>query len=264
MRRHATALSERLLIAPSSKKNAVTLTFRLPSRIFRLAVAATVLAVAACATSAHEVTQPRDPFAARFRTLHPSVVLITMRIPAEHPHHHGDQDDAYGTGLVVASGAWGTQILTDAHVVDGAHDLHALVGDADRAPARVIAKDEQDDLALLETPLTDRRIATLGTSRTIVPGDAVGVIGYPIPDAFEDEKLGTTASIYTGHVSSIRRDSFELDLSIIPGESGGPVFDAETGNVIGIAESRFDEEHEIGFATPIDVAKRFLRKHARR
>ena len=244
-------------------KNAATLTFLPFSLIRRLAVSILLLAVAGCATSAHEALQPRDPFAARYRTLHPAVVLITMRIPADHPRHRGDQDDAYGTGLVVSSGAWGTQILTDAHVVDGAHNLHALIGDAARGPAHVIAKDEQDDLALLETRLPDRRVAKLGSSRTIVPGDAVGVIGYPIPDAFQDEKLGTTASIYTGHVSSIRRDSFELDLSIIPGESGGPVFDAETGNVIGIAESRFDEEHEIGFATPIDVAKRFLHKHAR-
>ncbi len=220
-------------------------------------------ALAGCAGSAHEVGRPRDPFAARYRVLHPSVVLITMRIPADHPRHRGDQDDAYGTGLVIASGTWGTQILTDAHVVDGARNLHALIGDSGRASARVVAKDEQDDLALLETSLRDRRVAVLGNSRAIVPGDAVGVIGYPIPDAFQDEKLGTTASIYTGHVSSIRRDSFELDLSIIPGESGGPVFDAETGAVIGIAESRFDEEHEIGFATPIDVAKRFLHKHAR-
>ncbi len=34
--------------------------------------------------------------------------------------------------------------------------------------------------------------------------------------------------------------------------------------MIGIAESRFDEERAIGFATPIDLAKAFLAKHPRR
>jgi S1-C subfamily serine protease len=60
-------------------------------------------------------------------------------------------------------------------------------------------------------------------------------------------------------VSSIRRDSLELDLPIIPGESGGPVFDAFSGAVIGLAESRFDDEKAIGFGVPIEDAKALLK-----
>ncbi len=233
-------------------------------RVVRMMIALSAsLVLAACAGSAREIASAGDPFADRYRALHPSVVLLTMRIPAEHPRTRGEMQDAFGTGVVIASGDWGTQILTDAHVVDGAQKLHALIGDAQKARARVIARDDADDFALVETALRNRRVARLGTSKTVVPGDAIGIIGYPVPDAFEDERLGTTASIYAGHVSSIRRDSFELDLAIIPGESGGPVFDARSGAVIGIAESRFDEERAIGFATPIDAARTFLRRHAR-
>ena len=54
----------------------------------------------------------------------------------------------------------------------------------------------------------------------------------------------------------MRKDALELDLPIIPGESGGPVFDAASGVVVGLAESRFDEEKAIGFAIPIDDAVR--------
>ena len=86
----------------------------------------------------------------------------------------------------------------------------------------------------------------------------VGVAGFPIPDAFEDEKLGTKTSVFAGRVSSLRRDAVELDLPIIPGESGGPVFDARTGVVVALAESRFDEEKTIGFGIPIEDAERFL------
>jgi hypothetical protein len=42
------------------------------------------------------------------------------------------------------------------------------------------------------------------------------------------------------------------------------VFDGTTGAIIGIAESRFDEERAIGFATPIDIAVKFLAAHPRK
>jgi S1-C subfamily serine protease len=42
------------------------------------------------------------------------------------------------------------------------------------------------------------------------------------------------------------------------------MFDGETGDVIGLAESRFDDERAIGFATPVDIIARFLRAHPRR
>ena len=57
--------------------------------------------------------------------------------------------------------------------------------------------------------------------------------------------------------------STEIDVPVIPGESGGPVFDAQTGDVIGLAESRFDDERAIGFATPVDIIAPFLAAHAR-
>ena len=62
-------------------------------------------------------------------------------------------------------------------------------------------------------------------------------------------------------IASVRNGSLELDVPIIPGESGGPVFDAASGTIVGIAESRFDEERAIGFATPIDIAAKFLAAH---
>jgi S1-C subfamily serine protease len=57
----------------------------------------------------------------------------------------------------------------------------------------------------------------------------------------------------------VRNDTIELDLPVIPGESGGPVFLADSGSVIALAQSRFDDEHAIGFGIPIEDAIRFLR-----
>ena len=202
-----------------------------------------------------------DPFVRTFHQLKPSVVLFTMKIPSDDKRHKGQFDDAYGSGVVVASGAWGTQILTVQHVIDGASHLRATLDDRQSVPARVIASDEKTDVALVQIRVPNRPVAHLGASIGIEPGTQIGVAGYPIPDEFDDEHLGTKTSVFAGRVSSIRRDSLELDVPVIPGESGGPVFDANSGAVIGLAESRFDDEKAIGFGVPIEDAEAFLKHH---
>lgn len=224
---------------------------------------AAIVGWAACSAQRSGSSQSGgDVYVAAYRHLHPSVVFFRMRIPSE--KHKGEWDEAYGSGVVVESGSWGTRILTDAHVVADAKDLVATIGDGPHAPARIIATTgEADDLAIVDVPLKNQRAVKLGSIANLAPGTAIGVLGYPIPDAFEDEHLGRTVSLYTGRIASVRRGALELDVPIIPGESGGPVFDAATGDVIGIAESRFEEERAIGFATPIDAATRFLALHPR-
>lgn len=226
--------------------------------------ASALLALAACTGSHGERTTAaqNDRYVTDYEQLHPSVVLFTMKIPAADKKRAGNWDDAYGSGVVVESGAWGSRILTGAHVIDGAKDLVATIGDGPHAPARVVARTgDALDLALVDVPLANQPAAKLGSVAHLEPGTAIGLLGYPIPDAFADEHLGRTVSLYTGRVASVRKGALELDVPIIPGESGGPVFEASTGDVIGIAESRFDEERAIGFATPIDAATAFLAAH---
>lgn len=230
----------------------------------RALICAAVAALTGCTSGARQTAATGDHFIDLYHRLHPSVVLFTMKIPSEDPKRKGSWDTAYGSGVVVDSGAWGTRIITDAHVVADARELVARIGDDRKAPARVVARSADDqDVAIVETTIRDAVPAKLGTSSNLEPGRAIGVLGYPIPDAFQDEHLGTTVSLYTGRIASVRKGAIELDVPIIPGESGGPVFDATTGEVIGIAESRFEEERAIGFATPIDVAVRFLASHPR-
>jgi len=199
-----------------------------------------------------------DPFVRSFKALRPAVVLFTMKIPSDDAKRKGQWDDAYGSGVAVASGAWGTQILTVQHVIVGARGLRATLDDRRSVPARVVAADADTDVALVQIDVPNRPVAALGASSTVSPGTQVGVAGYPIPDAFEDEALGTQTSVFAGRVSSIRKDALELDLPIIPGESGGPVFVADSGVVIALAESRFDDEKAIGFGVPIEDAEKFL------
>ncbi|MGH7659762.1 MAG: S1C family serine protease [Vulcanimicrobiaceae bacterium] len=230
---------------------------------------AAFVAAALLAACSRPVVTPQEHFATLYRELHPGVVFLSMRAPSDDPRMHGKLDDAYGTGLVVESGDWGSRILTAEHVIDGGRNLRARVGDTRQSSSvRLIAQDKDQDLALLEVASAKNvAVPALGNSRDVAPGDQIALLGYPIPDAFADEGLGRTASIYIGHVASIRdagtpNAAIELDLPIVPGESGGPVFTAD-GKVVGIAESRFDEEHAIGFATPMEIIEPFLRAHRR-
>lgn len=218
--------------------------------------------LAACSPAPHNSPQ-EDPFVRAFRALRPSVVLFTMKIASDDPKRKHDLDDAYGTGFVVASGHWGSRILTVEHVIEGSSRLRARIGGRQPVPATVFARDEKRDLALVDVSTPDLPAVKLGTTRGLEPGTAVGVAGFPIPDAFEDEGLGVATSVYAGRVSSIRKDAVELELPVIPGESGAPVFDAQSGLVVALAESRFDEEKAIGFGIPVDDATKFIAAHPR-
>jgi serine protease Do len=229
------------------------MSLRLPA-VF--AAAALFFSPIGCSRNAAE-----DPFVASVRSLHPSVVLLTMRVP---PESKKDKfDEGYASGLVIASGAWGSDILTVQHAVDGAWNLHVTVGNKQKYPATVVASNADLDVAVLRTEHPNLPVAKLGSSAHLADeiGRQLGVLGYPVPDDFENDELGLATSLNVGRLSSLRKDALEVTVPIVPGESGGPVFIAETGEIVGIAESRFDDERSIGFALPIDEAKKFLHKY---
>jgi S1-C subfamily serine protease len=217
-----------------------------------------VVAIFATMMCACDPKNADDGVVTSVRRLRPSVVLLTMKVPPDNKRDPYDQ--AYASGFVVASGKWGSDVLTVQHAIDGAWDLHVTIGNRLKVPARVIASNADLDVALVRTPHPNLPAIALGSSANLDDqvGRVVGLVGYPIPDEFDDEGLGLATSLDTGRLSSIRKDALEVTLSVVPGDSGAPVFIADTGEVIGIAESRFDDEHSIGFALPIDDAKRFL------
>jgi serine protease Do len=222
---------------------------------------ALALAVLIGTTGCAGVRYPDDRFVAAANSVRPSVVLLSMKVPPEKKENK--YDDEFATGMVVASGDWGSDILTVAHAIDGAWDIVATIGNTTKLPVSVIARDKDLDVALLRIKRGGIDTVDLGTSAKLDEqlGREVALVGYPIPDEFEDEDLGLATSLNTGHLSSVRKHALEVSLPIVPGESGAPVFLIDTSQVIGMAESRFDDEHSIGFALPVDDAKAFLHKH---
>ncbi|HVR46997.1 MAG TPA: serine protease [Candidatus Binatia bacterium] len=220
------------------------------------ALVAPLLALVAFGCGGHR----DDAFVTAARRLRPAVVLLSMKVPPEHKKDR--YDDAYATAFVVASGPWGSDLLTAQHAIDGAWDLRITVSNRWSAPVRVAASNADLDVALLRTPRGNLPVIALGVAPDLQGdvGREVGLVGYPVPDEFYDEGLGLATSLGAGRLSSIRKDALEVTLPVVPGESGGPVFLTDTGEVIGLAESRFDDEPSIGFALPVDDLKKFLHR----
>lgn len=215
--------------------------------------AAAAVMLAACS---HD---PDDAFVSAADKLRPAVVLLTMDVPGDTKKDGPDSE--FATGTVVASGKWGSDILTVQHAIDKAWNLRVTINNKEKVRARVIAQDPDLDVALVRTHRPNLPVAHLGNSGGVRPGRLIGLLGYPIPDQFDDEGLGLATSLNSGRISSLREDAIEVTLPIVPGESGSPVFMADNGEIVGIAESRFDEERSIGFALPIDDAKSFLHRY---
>jgi len=221
------------------------------------AMLAALIAAILCACN-NAPKKPEDPFVANVRHLSPSVVLLTMQVPGE--TKESKVDDAYATGLVVANGNWGSDVVTVQHAIEGAWNLHVTVNNKRRVAAKIVAKDSGLDVALVRIPHVRLPAATIGSERDAQAGRAIGLLGYPIPDQFDDEGLGLATSLNEGRISSFRHGAIEVTLPIVPGESGSPIFLSDTGEIVGMAESRFDEEHSIGFALPGDDIKKFLHR----
>lgn len=165
-----------------------------------------------------------------------------------------------GTGFLLTAGG---EILTNAHVVDGASSVHVvLAGEAQSREVDVVGFDDAADLALLRLPDADELpAAALGRSSDVAVGDDVVAIGNALalrggPTVTRgivsalDRTLETPGGAMTGLI--------QTDASISSGNSGGPLVNA-AGQVVGIntavAASRGGTAAEnIGFAIAIDQA----------
>ena len=208
---------------------------------------------------------PRDIY----KRAAPGVVFIRAQVvqQSQSPFDFGfpseQRGEATGSGFVIDRD--GT-ILTNAHVVAGATKVTVQFADKRVVDARILGRDESTDLAVLKVSAkqSELRPLSLGTSRTIQVGDPTIAIGNP---------FGLERTLTTGVVSATRRtiqapNGFQIDgviqtdAAINPGNSGGPLLDA-TGRVIGINSQiatggSGGGNVGIGFAIPIDTAKRLL------
>ena len=174
----------------------------------------------------------------------------------------GGQTRSYTAQSLGSGFVWSSDgiIVTNNHVVEGASRISVLFNDGTQLSAKLIGVDPDSDLAVLRVDAKKLTPAPIGTSSDLMIGETVVAVGNP---------FGLSGSVTTGVVSALGRsvpskeegrtftDFIQTDASINPGNSGGPLLNIE-GKVIGINVAIYAQAQGIGFAIPVDRAKKVI------
>ena len=252
----------------------------LTRKLWRAAVFVTTLAIAFSAQAELRDTLER---------IKPSIVALGLFKPLGSP-----QFTMRGTGFVVGDG---NTVATNAHVVAGATadqegtglvaQVHSSNGESPLRRAKVLAIDQEHDLAVLRLEGQPLPKMSLRGMETVREGDSVAFTGFPIGAAlgfFPVTHRGSISAIapivlpaanaQNLNVSVIRRAKsgafkiYQMDATAYPGNSGSPVYDPETGEVIGVMnmvfikstrEAALSQPSGIAYAIPADYLADLLR-----
>lgn len=163
-----------------------------------------------------------------------------------------------GTGWVYEPG----MVATNAHVVAGTRSTIVQVGGTGQPyPAEVVAFDPALDVAVLRVPELAAPELELGGELT-VGADSV-VVGFPengpytiSPTRVRDRLDARGLDIYND--GTVVREVYSVRGIIRPGNSGGPMLDAE-GRVVGMVFARSASDPETGYALTLDEIDGTLR-----
>jgi serine protease Do len=167
--------------------------------------------------------------------------------------------EGVGSGVIIDDKGY---VLTNNHVIDDAERLKVTLADGRVLKGKVAGTDEVTDLAVLKVESEDPLpAAALGDSDGLKAGQIVLAIGNP---------FGLTGgpAVTAGIVSSLDRsiqtrngvlELIQTDAAINPGNSGGPLVNTK-GEVIAINTANMPYAQGIGFAVPVNTAKKILQE----
>jgi len=200
-----------------------------------------------------------------------AVVQIFVRsyVTGERQESSGElltAQNSSGSGIILSPDGY---ILTNAHVVKGAHSVKVQLNTATEAEARkggdftlnrpiagtLVGIDRDTDLAVVKIDRKNLPYLNFGNSDELKQGEIVLALGNP---------LGLENSVSMGVVSAVSRQIkpddpmvyIQTDAPINPGNSGGPLIDTD-GNVVGLNTfilTQSGGSEGIGFAIPSKIA----------
>jgi putative serine protease PepD len=198
------------------------------------------------------------PSAAQVQQVAGGVLPAVVKVEAS-----TDSGKATGSGVIFAKDGY---VLTNAHVVSGAHSIGVTLATSEPLKARLVGRDLNNDLAVLRVRRSGLAVANFGRSAGLKVGDVAIVVGSP---------FGFQGTVTTGIVSALHRvvkvpdsdggqtgrelvDAIQTDAAINPGNSGGALANAG-GQVVGISTAiatsgDVESNAGVGFAVPIDEA----------
>ncbi len=166
-----------------------------------------------------------------------------------------------GSGFIISEEG---MVITNKHVVlDEKADYTVFTNDGRRFSAKVLARDPFQDLAIIEIQEegTSFPVAKLGDSSNLKIGQTVVAIGNSLGEFRNTVSVGVISGLGRsitasggGLVETIE-DVIQTDAAINKGNSGGPLLNLK-GEVVGINTATVLEAQSIGFAIPVDKAKR--------
>ncbi|CAN5616276.1 HhoA/HhoB/HtrA family serine endopeptidase [soil metagenome] len=174
------------------------------------------------------------------------------QVPSEGPQERTER--GVGSGFIVQEDG---QILTNAHVVEGADTVQVTLKDGRSFEGKVLGSDPVTDVAVIDIEANDLPTVAINQAE-LQPGEVAIAIGNP---------LGLDNTVTVGIVSATGRtsnqvgvpdkrvDFIQTDAAINPGNSGGPLLNAR-GEVIGMNTAIISGAQGLGFAIPISDIER--------
>lgn len=176
-----------------------------------------------------------------------------------------DRELGQGSGFV-----WDQfgHIVTNNHVIEGASRIIVVMSDGKELSAELVGADVHSDLAVIriidsDDELIELQPITIGSSSEVVPGHMTVALGNP----FAQRNTMTTGIVSAVGRTFKAKDSpysitevIQTDAAINPGNSGGPLLNNK-GEAIGVNYMIYSSGGSnvgIGFAIPIDIAKRVV------
>lgn len=167
-----------------------------------------------------------------------------------------------GTGFIVSSDG---MVITNRHVVsDTKAEFTALLNDGRKLAAKVLASDPLHDIAILKIEGNNFPALRLGNSDKIKIGQTAIAIGNALGEFRNTVSVGVVSGLGrtimasgSGAGTETLRELIQTDAAINPGNSGGPLLNLY-GEVIGMNTAIASGAENIGFAIPINKAKRDL------
>lgn len=150
-----------------------------------------------------------------------------------------ETEENQGTGFLLS----GVGLVTAEHVLRDAHDILAISSDRTvEHKAKIIARDNQHDLAILDIGLS-KDLGFAMSKKQVLLGEPITLLGFP------KNAPGDSVQMRFGHIAGLKKDPYIatkfiiLSTSVIEGNSGGPVLNKEL-QVIGVALRGAPNERE--------------------
>ena len=160
-----------------------------------------------------------------------------------------------GSGFIINQEGY---IITNEHVVHNADKIKVTLSDGREFTGEVVGSDVTSDMAIVKIKADNLPLVVLGDSDKLRVGEIVVAIGNPY-GLQQTVTMGVVSakgrSLPVGIEGRAYKDFIQTDAAINPGNSGGPLLNTK-GEVIGINTAIIPYAQGIGFAIPINIAKK--------